>query len=400
MRILIGLTYYRPHISGLTIFAQRLAEGLAARGHAITVLTSRYQSALATRETLHGVEVVRVRVAFRVSKGVFMPAYLGRVIPLLRSHDVVLINLPNTPMEAVGLALLGRLFARPLIAIHHCDVQLASGALDRLAEAVVAADNQLVGLLADRVTSYTADYAEHSRFLSRFRGKLRVIPPPTPDYACDPERVRRLREQYAPSGEHLIGFAARFAREKGIEFLLEALPAVESALGPTRVLFVGEHESVLGEAAYRDLHHAALRRMGGRWCFLGPLPPEAMADFYAACDATVLPSVNATESFGLVQVESMLCGTPVVASDLPGVRAPVVLTGMGRIVPPRDPAALAEAIVDVVANRPKYLRSRQEIERHFSLEATLDAFEALLGPLLEAKAQARGRAARIKHRET
>jgi hypothetical protein len=68
-----------------------------------------------------------------------------------------------------------------------------------------------------------------------------------------------------------------------------------------------------------------------------------MPAFFAACDVVVVPSLNSTETFGLVQVEAMLCGTPSIASDLPGVRRPPRMTGMGEVVPIGDSSALAEA---------------------------------------------------------
>src|SRR5437763_951827 len=75
VKILIALTYYRPHISGLTIYVERLAAALAARGHSVTVLTSRYDRSLPAQEMIEGVRVIRAHVALRVSKGVIMPGY-------------------------------------------------------------------------------------------------------------------------------------------------------------------------------------------------------------------------------------------------------------------------------------------------------------------------------------
>ena len=388
MRILLGVTYYRPHVSGLTIYVQRLGEALAARGHTVTVLTSRYASTLPREEMVGGVRVVRVPVAFRVSKGVIMPGYPWHALRLARVHDVVMVNLPGTPLDGPLLALAARGFGRPLVAVHHCDLHMAPGLLNRCAERVVSLDNRLVGACADAVVSYTDDYAAHSPFLSRCQRKLHIIPPPVGDYRRDGESARAFRARHAPAGERLIGFAARFAREKGVEFLLEALPAIEAAQGPTRVLFAGEYESVIGEDGYRERLHDTLERLGGRWCFLGTLDPREMADFYAACDVTVLPSVNSTESFGLVQVESMLCGTPVVASDIPGVRVSVKRTGMGRTAAAGDARALAEGIIDVLRRREVYVRPREDIQRHFSLDTTLYGYETLLEELIEAKADA------------
>jgi len=96
----------------------------------------------------------------------------------------------------------------------------------------------------------------------------------------------------------------------------------------------------------------------------------------------VVPSLNSTESFGLVQVEAMLHGTPVVASDLPGVRVPVRMTGMGEIAPIGDAAGLAEAILRVLRDRPRYVRPHNEIAERFDLAHTVSAYERLFHELI------------------
>ena len=85
---------------------------------------------------------------------------------------------------------------------------------------------------------------------------------------------------------------------------------------------------------------------------LGFLPDDAFHAFLAASDVLVFSSLNATESFGIVQIEAMLQGTPIVATDLPGVRQPVLQTGFGKIIPARDPRALAEAVCALLENKP------------------------------------------------
>jgi glycosyltransferase involved in cell wall biosynthesis len=109
--------------------------------------------------------------------------------------------------------------------------------------------------------------------------------------------------------------------------------------------------------------------------------------FFKTCDVTVLPSLNSTESFGLVQIESMICGTPVVASELPGVRQPVVMTGMGEIVPPRDPEALAGAILRILDHRQSYLRPPETIAKRFAPETIAEQYEALFAELQARRAK-------------
>lgn len=94
-----------------------------------------------------------------------------------------------------------------------------------------------------------------------------------------------------------------------------------------------------------------LTGLGEHVLSLGVLPDSQLAEFYAECEMLVLPSINSTEAFGMVQVEAMLKDVPVVATDLPGVRVAISANGMGEIIPPRDSRALAEAIMRVMSNR-------------------------------------------------
>ena len=175
--------------------------------------------------------------------------------------------------------------------------------------------------------------------------------------------------------------AARLATEKGVEILLNALPSILRAYPNARVLYAGQHENVLGEADYARRLAPLIERFRDHWTFLGTLNATEMAAFFPNCDVIVVPSLNSTESFGLVQVEAMLCGTPAIASALPGVRQPVLQTGMGLVVPVGDSRALAEAILQVLGDRARYVRPREEIARRFSTERTATEYEALFAEL-------------------
>ncbi len=127
MRILLSLTYFLPHVSGITVYNYRLAKELAASGHTVTVLTSRYRTDLPARETMDGFRVVRLPVAFWISKGAIMPGFPAALARELARHDVLLMNLPNTPVEALAGPLLARAMGKPLVAKHMCDVELPPG---------------------------------------------------------------------------------------------------------------------------------------------------------------------------------------------------------------------------------------------------------------------------------
>jgi len=386
VKVLFVLTYYHPHVSGLTIYVKRLATTLAQRGHTVTVLTSRYDPALPAEEVLDGVRVVRAPVQLRISKGVIMASFPWIAWRLIREHDVLSVHLPQ--LEASLLALLGRLAKRPVTLTYHCDLQLPRGWFNRVVDKVVFVSNYLAGRLAHAAVAYTQDFAEHSRFLSRFLNKVRVIPPPVIMPEADSKAVEAFKQAHDLVDRPVVGMAARLATEKGVEVLIQAVPRLLEAFPRLKVLFAGQYEDVMGEEAYYRRLMPMIERLGPEhWEFLGLLTQEEMPRFFSACDVLVVPSLNSTESFGLVQVEAMLCGTPSVASNLPGVRQPPLMTGMGAVTPIGDPVELAEAIMCILRQPDEYACPRSIIEDTFSLERTVSGYEALFDDLVSKQVQ-------------
>ncbi len=378
MRLLFALTYYRPYTSGLTIYVQRLATALAQRGHTVTVLTSQYDPSLPLREVMDGVRIIRAPVVARVSKGVLMPSIGWLASALALHHDAMSLHLPQ--FDASGLALRGRLLHQPVILTYHCDLQLPPGSLNRMVNSVVDVSNSAAGMFSDAIVAYTQDYADHSPFLSRFASKIRVIPPPVEVASIPAAEVQAFRQRWNIQGP-VIGMAARLAAEKGVEVLLNALPRILQVFPDARVLYAGQYENVLGEEAYARRLAPLFEQYRQHWTFLGTLGARDMAAFFPNCDVLVVPSLNSTESFGLVQVEAMLCGTPCVASNLPGVRQPVMQTGMGLIAPINNSYALSDSILHILKDREQYVRPREEIDARFSTPRTAEAYETLIEEL-------------------
>lgn len=388
LNILIVLTYYRPHTSGLTIYAERMAKGLAARGHQVTILTSRYNARLPAQEKLDGVKIVRVPVLFRISKGVIMPTFGFLAWKYVRWADVISLHLPQ--FDAAGVALRGRWLRKPTVLTYHCDLKLPTGLFNKVVNQAVHLMNDLAGRFSDSVVAYTTDFAENSPFFQKFQDKLHVIPPPVELPEMTKSGIAAFRKMHNPEGKGpVIGMAARLAAEKGVEILLDAFPAILDRYPDARILFAGQYLNVLAEQAYADRLSSVIRRYEdqGKWKFLGVLDPLQMAAFYPNLDILVVPSLNSTESFGLVQVEAMLCGVPCVASDLPGVRQPVLQTGMGEISPIGDASELAYNIIKVLDDRKAYIRPWSEVVQRFSTDKTIDSYEELFETLLTNKGE-------------
>jgi len=383
MKILNVLTYYRPHTSGLTIYVERLARTLVQHGHEVTVLTSQYERTLPLEELIDGVRIVRVPVWFRVSKGVIMPAFGYQAWVHVLENDVIHLHLPQ--FDAAGVALRGRFLRKPTVISYHSDLLLPPGLFNRFVNGVVHMMNNLAGLLAHRIGAYTQDFADHSPFLSRFAKKVRVIYPPVTYLESRDIDVQAFREVHNPQGRcPVIGMATRFAAEKGVEVLLGALQPVLARYPNAMVLFAGQYQGVWKEEAYlqRLLPTIQEYQAHGQWAFVGNLLQEEMSAFYRNLDVLVVPSLNSTETFGLVQIEAMMNGVPTVTSNLPGVRQPPQMTGMGEVIPIGDSGALAEALLRIFDHPGNYEGDPVSIRKTFDPQTTAAAYEQVYKELL------------------
>jgi glycosyltransferase involved in cell wall biosynthesis len=382
MKILTVLTYYRPHTSGLTIYAERLAQAFVKRGHEVTVMTTQYDPSLPQEEMMEGVKVIRVPVIARVSKGVIAPTFGFVATKLVWQHDVVQLHLPQ--FDAPGVAIRARLFGKPAVLTYHCDVQLPQGFFNRIVNAVVNFQNNMAGILANHIVTYTQDYADNSPYLSKYASKLTPILPPVLLPDSSPEAVSAFAQtNLVNERKPVIGVAARFASEKGVEVLLDALPKILEKYPKAQVLFAGTYQNVMGEQAYYDrlMPRILDYEIRGHWKFLGNLDPIQMSAFYPNLDVITVPSLNSTEAFGLVQIEAMMNGVPSVPSALPGVRQPVKMHGMGVVSEIGNADSLAKSILEVLNNKEKYRGDIESIKKAYNPDSIAQEYENLFEKL-------------------
>lgn len=373
MKILFVASYYCPYTSGLTIHAQRIAEGLVRRKHQLTVLTNQHQSGLTSQENINGVQVVRHKPLFRLSRGFVSPWLLFAFLQRVLKTDTVGLHLPLP--EAFIFATLAKFLKKRVILIYHANLNLPSWLITSpIFEAVVFANHFIAGIFADRIVAYSQDYASYSNFLRLFKKKIKCIYPPVLLSKPERKKVEALRKKWSPCSERIIGFAGRFAEEKGGDILIRALPKISAKIPKFKLVFAGEYENLVYEDFYQR-QKELIDKNKNYLLFLGPVPHEKMANFYAALDVLALPS--RAECFGGVQVEAMLSGCPVVAFDIPGGRVPIKTTGMGKLAGQISSKNLAQALIEVLENKNQYLKPKKKIEGIFNFQKTIDDYEEL-----------------------
>ncbi|MEU7526093.1 glycosyltransferase family 4 protein [Saccharothrix sp. NPDC042600] len=367
--VTVMLDYYAPYVSGLTESARLTAEGLARRGWKVAVVCARHDPALPRHEVLNGVHVFRAPVLARVSRGFLSPQLPLLAKRLAARSDILHVHLPNP--EAAFVAA-GRGNAK-LVVTYHIDAFLPEGVVNRFGLWLVDRVCAAAVRRADLVITNSEEQARGSRIWPTIRRRaLLPIPSPCLDRTGGTPRLR--------DGDGLhVGFMGRITVEKGIEYLIRAFRSIPDP--DARLLVAGDCTSVAGGS-----NIAQLRDEAGddrRIRFTGLLRGDEVRDFYASIDVFALPSI--AESFGIVQVEAMMTGVPPVTTAIPGADHPVLATGFGKLVPPRDPVALRAAVLEM-ARLPAEDREagREAATKLFGGETSLDAHE-------EAFARLRGR---------
>ena len=366
-------TYYYPHVSGLTIFFQRLAESLARQKHEVTVITSRHDLNLPKNENINGVKVIRSHVLFRLNKGVFLPMILFDSFSYLRNAEVLHVNLPC--LEALPLVISARLLGKKVITTYICDLVLPEFFLNKLFNFLIDFTHFLILFFSQKITCFTMDFCEHSRVLHYFKNRVQQVFPQT---IISPgiKKIPLLKKLRKSGTTPIIGMATRVAAEKGIDILIKALILIRKKF-PDAILIIAGNKYALGEEKYLKYIEGFIAAHKVPVYFLGNLGPGELRYFYQNIDTLVVASISSTEAFGIVQVEAMLEGTPVVAANLPGARVPVQITKMGEIAEVANHDDLAEKILAVIINKKKYIKPLKNIKKIFNDKSVVDKYLAI-----------------------
>lgn len=372
--VIIG-KYYPPHFGGIERYVSDLAHQAADRFRVTVVVHSRTASDSIEQEGR--VTVIRCGTVATIGSQPISPSMFGHLRRL--DPDIIHFNAPNFWAAAALLA--GRKRA-PVVITHHADV-VGRKLLKKLALPLY---RRLIGR-ADGVVVNSLRNIENSADLPKSAPSPVAIPWGVDEraYELDEltlgairlERVRRFG--HAP----VIGFVGRFVRYKGLPVLVEAMRALPDA-----------HLVLIGDGPLRASVEEQVRAAGlaDRIHFRGLLDEETKIREIGMMDVLVLPSIDATEAFGVVQVEAQLMGLPVVATELgTGVTDVTVDGETGLVVPPGDPAALAAAMQRLVTDR-EYARRLGHAGRHRALaNFTLTSFGRRFADLFEAIAEATSR---------
>lgn len=352
LRILQVNKLYYPWIGGIESVAKTVAENLKDETD-MTVLVCQPKGRGAV-EKVNGVNVVRAG-----SLGIKFSMPISFSFPfLVRKYsgnaDVLILHDPF-PLGDLAVLLSG--FKGKVIVWWHSDI-IKQKHLVKLIKPVI------YGILkrADAVFTTTEGYIDGSEYLDRFRDKCRIVP-----YGIDTkkyiEALRKpvLSERLTDSRRKKILFVGRLVYYKGVGVLIDAFRMVKDA-----ELFI------VGEGSDEEALRKQAEPVKDRVHFMEPLSDEDLKAAFSDCDIFVLPSIEKSEAFGIVQLEAMACGKPVINTDL---KTSVPLVSLhdqtGLTVKAGDPDDLAAAMNRLVSddslNETFGENARRRVLEHFDI---------------------------------
>lgn len=377
MRIAIFTNAYKPAISGVVTSIALFREGLAERGHEAHIFAPSYEGY--EDEEAYIFRFPALDLSRQINAALVWP-FRNLIEPALRGVKPALIHSQHPLWMGDFAAGFARDLGIPLVFTFHSQyekyAQVYSPLAPQLAERIT---EQLIGRYLKGCAHLivpTESVREHVLANYDVEAGVSVVPTPVDLERFRPHRPQLLRRELLRGGDHLLLYIGRMAKEKGLDMLLQTFAQIEAKVPGTRLALVGTGPYL---DALREL--AAELGLEGSAFFVGPVAHEKTVDYYAAADLFLFSSASETQ--GVVLIEAMASGTPIVALEAPGSRD-VLSEGGGVLVRggARDLAETTIALLKQPGRRAELGEQGRESAERFSVsnatDQLLEAYAAAL----------------------
>lgn len=329
--------YFPPVRGGIEYHINTLANGLKERGVDVRILVSNTTHKFQVAGH-NDIEVAKAPQWGRFYSAPLTPSFLWYLRRFGKTADIIHFHHPN-PTAEISYLLAG--LNKKTVVTYHSDIIRQ----DKLGKLYSPFRKRFLAA-ADRIIATSPNYIQTSTVLRKFKHKCTVIP-----LGINIDRflskgsfgeIEKIKRRY--ENQPIILFVGRFRYYKGLHLLISAMKAV-----PAKLLLIGT-----GPEETKLKNIVARNELEAKIYFLGELPDDVVNQYYNACDIFVLPSHLRSEAFGIVQIEAMCCGKPVICTELgTGTSFANINQKTGITVPPNDVDALSAAINHLLNNPQK-----------------------------------------------
>ncbi len=358
MKILQLGKYYPPHIGGIEMVMYQITEGLNKRGIHCDVLCSndkkQYEEVI-----INNYKVFKTKSYGKFASTSITPQMIFKLREIIDNYDIIHIHFPD-PMANLAL-MLSKHKTKKVVLHWHSDIIKQKNLL----KLYLPFQNWLLKR-ADRIIATTPKYIEESPYLKDYKNKCVAVP-----IGIDKNRLKiniklidELKNRY--NNKKLVFSLGRLAYYKGFEYLIKSAKYLDD----NYVILIGG-EGELKEELLKLIKKEGLDK---KVKLVGKIKDEDLGSYYYASDLFVLPSIEKTEAFGIVQIEAMNFGKPVIATKIKGSGVDWVneygVSGLN--VEPKNPKAIAEAIYLLTKSEETYKKFSQNAKKRFEKLFTLE----------------------------
>ncbi|WP_297766479.1 glycosyltransferase [uncultured Muriicola sp.] len=357
MKVLHIGKYYPPYFGGTEKVTFDLVEGLNNTNFNVDVLCSNHENN-GNHFTEGLYSIYRVKTIGEVASTSISVGFSSLLKKIQNEYDLIHVHLPNP------LANLAIFLTRPKckIIIHwHLDI------INRpiLLKLYSPLQDWLLNR-SDKIVATSQNYIDGSKYLQKHKNKTNYIPLgiDITDLEVDDAVVARIKKRFM--NKKIVFGLGRLINYKGFEYLIEAAKDFDEDI-VTIVGGVGKLERELKQRINNN-------NLQDKVVLLGKIPFNELGAYYRACDLFCLPSITKNEAFGLVQIEAMAFGKPIVSTNIDGSGVPWVNKNnvTGKVVSPKNSKEIAIAINSILSNEQTIKRYSQNCIKRYNELFTKD----------------------------
>jgi glycosyltransferase involved in cell wall biosynthesis len=349
MRIVQTPTRFYPYTGGVENYVYNLSKELVKLGYDISVICANEPDI--KTERVNGVRVKRLYYPFKIANTNITPKLPHEVWK--EEFDIIHTHLP-TPWSADWSAIMSKIKHKPLVLTYHNDI-VGFGAVNLVANLYRKTMLKLVLRAADAIIITNKKQMRYSHSLKKYVKKIFIVPP-----GVDTKKFRPLRIEKDENSIFFLGVLDKYHKYKGLDYLLTAITLVKKEIKNVK-LTVGGAGELLGY--YREMVNSL--DLGKNVEFVGYVPENRLAEYYNKNELFVLPSTSSQqEGFGMVLLEAMACGLPVVTTNLVGLGNEIERENAGIVTMPKNAELLSNAVIACLKNK-KYRKNTRKLAEKY-----------------------------------
>jgi len=327
---------FYPYIGGVENYVYYLSKELVNRDHNVTVICAN-EPCEPEEDDIDGIHVRRLSYVGKVA-GTNITQKLPYAM-LTADADIIHTHLP-TPWSADWTATMAKIRKIPYIVTYHNDIT-GHGIADCIAKMYNSTLLRYTLGNARKIIITQPNYIQTSPFLKKYNEKVVVIP-----CGVDTDLFRPTEGIKSTNTIFFLSVLDEFHKYKGLDYLLQAINKVKNRIPDVKLIIGGQ--GILLEY-YRDI--AITLGLEHNVEFHGFIRPDKIVEYYCSSNVFVLPSVSSTqEGFGMVLLEALACGVPVISTEIVGIAQDIVDSNSGIVVTPRNVDQLSSAIIQLLEN--------------------------------------------------